>query len=326
MFLIVLGHVSCFMRDDVASPLFRTVMAPLSFFLAYHVNLFVLISGYCGIKSLKSIVKIWKLNFSWLLLIVLLNSFFLLGDFDYISLLFACSGSPWWFMQIYFLLSLVAPVLLNPCLAALDKKGVNTLLVVLLILDVYLSFGRRMDTIYFGGYDLIHFITIYVIGYWMKSVSLQKATWRGKELKARHFFYLFAAILLLKSVCRICLGYFDVYGRFWEYNNPFNIVLAVCAFLFFLKLRIRSSKGILFISSSVIGVYLFSEHPLIRDWLIGVFNTQITRFAHQPVGEFIYALLFVIGIFAVGIALDKVRMFLVDGLEGGLRKLVKRDK
>lgn len=321
MFLIVLGHVSCFMRGDSTSSLFRTVMAPLSFFLAYHVDLFVLISGYCGIKSLKSVGKLWKLNFSWLLVVVVLNAFFSFGNFDYSSLVFSLSGNPWWFMRIYFLLTLVAPVLLNPCLAALDKKELDKLLAVFLLIDVYLSFGCRMETIYFGGYDLIHFITIYIIGFWMKTTNLLNFSWKEKKFGAFHFFMLFILILLLKSIVRLCFGSLGIHGRFWEYNNPFNILLAVCAFLFFLKLKIKDCKGILFISSSVIGVYLFSEHPLIRTWLVDTFNAVIVHCAHNPILEFLFVLVFIAGIFIVAITLDKIRKIVVDGVTNVFMKV-----
>ena len=54
MFLIVLGHIFFIFipLGQNGSVFFRTIVPHLIFFIPFHVNLFVLISGFCGIKSL----------------------------------------------------------------------------------------------------------------------------------------------------------------------------------------------------------------------------------------------------------------------------------
>ena len=52
MFLIILGHIlGGFIPLTVeGSEVFRNVLPKITFFLPFHVNLFILISGYCGIR------------------------------------------------------------------------------------------------------------------------------------------------------------------------------------------------------------------------------------------------------------------------------------
>lgn len=316
MFLIVLGHifVGFIPLGQNGSVFFRTFVPHLIFFIPYHVNLFVLISGYCGIRSLKGGVKILRLVFSYLCLIAILNLVFSWGSFDYLTLLFPLSRNPWWFMHIYLLLALLAPTLLEPFLSTVDKRGLLALIGILLLIDVYFGYMCHMETVHNGGYDLIHFITIYIIGGYLRRLNVRHLTIKGILFKARHFLVAFAAVMVLKLVWHFVLKFFGVSDWFVDYNHPFNIALAIFAFLFFLNLNVTNTR-IQFVSSSVVSVYLLQEHPLIRTWLIQKFDVLIGYCHDKLLMELLLIPLFVVLIFIVAILIDKIRLKLIHYAE-----------
>lgn len=325
MALIVLGHIwgGYIPLVDNASEAFRHHVSQLTFFVPFHVNLFVLISGYCGIKRLNGVIKVWKLVFSYLALVALLNLVFHWGSFDYSTLVFSLSHNPWWFMRIYFLLVLVAPVALEPLLNRIEKKERTALLWVFLIIDVYLGYYCRMSTVHFDGYNLIHFVTIYIIGSSLRNFSLRDIYFRGIRLHAWHFFALFAAVMLLKLMVHYVLVLLSVKDYFMDYNNPFNILLAIAAFVGFLNLNIRSPK-VLFVSTSVIGVYLLPEHPLVSDWLKGLFCDLIGQCHAALPLEMGVMLLFFLAVFIVSIMIDKIRAYIVGLIQQPISRAINR--
>lgn len=312
MFLIVMGHifVGFIPLGTNGSTVFRTTVPHLIFLIPFHVNLFVLISGYCGIKSLKSVLKTWKLVFSYLVLIALMNLVFSWGTFDYSSLLFSLSRNPWWFMHIYVLLALLAPTLLEPLLSTIKKGDLLKLAGTLLLIDVYFGFICHMETVHNGGYDLMHFVTIYVMGGYLRTLDVKHLAIKKHQLKARHFILAFAVVIVLRLVWYLAVKFLGFSDWFVDYNHPFNIALAVCAFLYFLNLNITNTK-IQFVSSSVIGVYLLQEHPLIRDWLMKEFDILVGYCHNILPMELLLVPFFVVAIFIPAILIDKVRLQLV---------------
>ena len=312
MFLILIGHifVGFIPMCTNGSDAFHTILTHFIFFITFHVNLFVLISGYCGIRSLKGVLKTWKLVFSYLLLIAILNIFFSWGDFDYSSLLFPLSKNPWWFMRIYTMLALLSPLLLEPLLSYISKQKLLLLIGVLLLIDVYFGFICHVPTLHNGGYDLIHFLTIYLLGSYLRICNVKFLSIKRIPLKAYHFFAAFIVVMILKIVWHLVIvriGFIDYYA---DYNHPFNILLAICAFLAFLKLDITNNK-IRFVSSSVIGVYLLQEHPLIKGWLMIVFDTLVGHCNGMLLKELFLIPLFVTTIFTIAILVDKIRLRLL---------------
>ena len=229
-------------------------------------------------------------------------------------------------MHIYLLLALLAPTLLEPFLSMVDKRGLLSLIGALLLIDVYFGFMCHMETVHNGGYDLIHFITIYIIGSFIRTFDVKCLSIFGYKLEAKHFFLLFVSVMILKVLWHFlvkCLGFSD---WFVDYNHPFNIALAVCAFLWFLNLNVKNTK-IQYISTSVIGVYLLQEHPLIKTWLMKEFDIYVGYCNGSLFMELLLVPLFVIAIFIPAILIDKVRLTSVHCIENGFvwsRKNLKK--
>lgn len=311
MYLIVLGHIFAGFIPLVinGSETLHIFIPKLIFFLTFHVNVFILISRYWGICTFKNVKKTWKLLVSYLILIAFLNYVFRLGTFNYFSIIFPVSQSPWWFMQIYMILVLIAPVCLEPVLKQCELNSTINLAGLFIFIDVYLGHFCRIKFIDTGGYDLIHFITIYILGACLRKVDIQSICIRRCRLGAKHFFIIMVILMALKVLnfyIISAVGYKDLYD---EYNHPFNILLAICFFCLFANLKITSCK-ILNISSSVIGVYLLQEHPLIKEYLIYLFDFLLKYCNNILSIEILFVFSFVFVLMAIAILIDKTRVYI----------------
>lgn len=321
MFLIILGHIlgGFIPLGANGSDIFRGIFpAALCFYLPFHINLFVLISGYFGIKSVRKATRLYTLLFSYLLIVFLINLCGNFGQFDYWSLLLPISHNPWWFMRIYFLLVLVAPLMIEPLLIHLSSKSLYALIGTFLIVDIYFGFIWQEGSVHYGGYSLIHFITIYLIGGLLRrKKSVFTLFWDGSEksLTASICFWLFAMTLFLKTICHYILKTCEIEDRFMDYNNPFNIIAAVTLFLGILQLKPIKSKSVLFVSSSVIGVYLLSEHPILRLELMRLFDEIVGLLSGNCLLEIPFVFLFIVALFFVAILIDKMRLYLIDKIK-----------
>ncbi|MDN0054017.1 acyltransferase family protein [Bacteroides caecigallinarum] len=316
MLLIVLGHIcsSFIPLGTNGSDIFRIVTPKFIFFITFHVNIFLLISGYCGIRTLRNILKIWKLLFSYLVLIASLNVIVSLGTFDYSLILLPFSRCPWWFMQIYIFLAMIAPVLLEPYLKQCSIRDTLKLIGLLIIIDVYFGHICHLRTVNNGGYDLLHFITIYMIGAFLRKIDIKSICIGKFRFNFKCWMIVFLVLMMLKVINYIVInkiGYKDYYD---EYNHPFNIFISVCFFCMIMNIKFTNMK-LINISSSVIGVYLLQEHPLIKEKLIQLFDFLI-KYCNEVLGiEILFTLFFVVSIFIVAIIIDKIRIFIFNNVE-----------
>ena len=311
MWLVVFGHIGCsFPLRNNGTLYFREIMQMLCFFIPFHVNLFILISGYCGIKSIKkSLMKLWGLLLSYLILISIFT-YFLKQKIDPLALIFPLSHNPWWFMRTYVLLSIVAPVT-EVLLKNQNEYNWRKLIAVFLIIDIYAGFICQIPNLDHDGYDLIHFITIYLTGRYLSRFNVKKLSLGKFVLTKNHFLILFFIVAIIKLLCHLVLKYLEIEDRYMDYNNPFNYLLSICAFLYLINLNIHR-KGILFISSSAIGVYLITSHPYIEVFLMEKYIWILNLLQENTAIEFLYTFLFINSIFICCIFVDKIRLLIMN--------------
>lgn len=138
----------------------------------FGVNLFILISGYYGIRLS------WKSFLSLMWIIVFYKLFHLIVDTTCLGIhhawwewivkpLSAPASGGGWFVDIYILLMLVSPML-NKLLNGCSKGDLLKYSVIVLLLDMGYGFilNKHFDPY---GYSLIHFVCLYIIGYGLKS-------------------------------------------------------------------------------------------------------------------------------------------------------------
>jgi hypothetical protein len=280
--------------DDVSWDNFPFVFSDAVFFIS--VNLFVLISGYCGIKF-----RWRKFFYIWLLCALVggLAYFFHLfvddariGKSFVKNTLFSISNVHGiWYVQIYVFLMLLSP-LINTALNNMTKNQVLYLIAALTIISSYFGWfwGHEVNK---DGYNLINFIWLYIIGYFLRNY------WKIDRYKP--YLYLFISVvcsIMHSALFLSCREYVA-----WAYNNPFVIVSSVAFFLFMISFKFKS-LWINRIAASTLVVYLVHENSYVSPWLYG------SQFSSVYSQNIIYFVLAVFAIYFCCVIID----FLLRGL------------
>ncbi len=232
---------------DINNPtLFRTGQMIISAAVIICVNMFVIISGYFGIKlKLSSIVKLYiylALIYVPLYLIRFISTHeFVFADFLGKFFVISCAG---YFIQCYFMLMILSPVL-N---AFIEKYRKRSLVWVMLFIMLEFWFGCVMEVDEMGynhGYSVIHFVLMYMIA---RCIKLYE-----DDIKKINQWVWVLSYLLCTVVIVIC---FMLGVKWcWDYSNPIVVISSVCSFLPFLY-KAYYNKVINWIASGTLAVYI----------------------------------------------------------------------
>lgn len=264
MLFIICGHIVMvheYGEFEDSSWYIGQVVRP---FCMVAVNVFVLISGYFGIKL--NTKKLWKLN--WMVTfycVVFLLMGYAMGFHgfearkDWMQLVPVVTKQ-YWFITVYFALCLVSPFL-NKMVEVLEKEMYKKLLltcfalfVVLPTFAVILNFKTiTLDS----GYGLINFMFLYLLGRYLRLHFTP--TWSKYKYLLAYFcsMSIMAAFQILYSKL---LG-FD-FDALISYDTLFTFTGAVCLFLYFQQLRF-TSKLINALAAPCLAVYVIHINPII---------------------------------------------------------------
>lgn len=149
-----------------------------------------------------------------------------------------------WFVETYIILIILAPFL-NKVLCLLNRDSYRILLMVQLsIFSVWYSIGLSAPLLD-DGYGIINFITLYMIGAYLRLYAKDMQFYECKRYK---FLLLFICLSLVTFV----MSYFtNPYG----YAYITNILGATILFIYFMKWNIGEIKIINKISNAAFDVY-----------------------------------------------------------------------
>lgn len=266
------------------------------------VNVFVLISGWFGIKP--SVLKFkhflfqcFFFSFGLLFLAILFHKvhfgFSLLGEIG--NSLFL---RDYWFITSYILLYLLAPVL-NAFIDNASQKSLLVTIVCFLLYEIVYGWIFQINGIN-RGYSTISFIGLYLLAAYLRRFSHSFT-----RLKPSVDFSVFLCSCLLNTlVCIVMLKTGYGVHRFFNYTCPFVIISSVSLLLCFSKITFYS-KAINYIASSAISVYLFHQNHFInskfREIAIQIFNNN------GSITYFIMIFLYIICMFIIAVMLDQIR-------------------
>ena len=232
---------------DISNPtLFRTGQMVIEALSIICVNMFVVISGYFGIKlKLSSIVKLYvylALIYIPLYLLRFVSTHeFIIADFIEKCFVISYAG---YFIQCYFMLMILSPVL-NAFIEKYDRKSFKW---VILFLLLEFWFGCIMDVEELGynhGFSVIHFVLMYMIARCIK-------LFEDDIKKIRSWVWVFGYLL---STIVIIVCFMAGIKWCWDYSNPIVVFSSVCSFLPFLY-KTYYSKVINWIASGTLAVYI----------------------------------------------------------------------
>lgn len=281
--------------DETNISTFRVSQALIQAITCTCVNMFLLISGWFGLKfKWKTVLNIY------LLLLFITIPFYLfsccLGEaFSTRELLsrFKAISRSGYFVESYLLLMFFSPVF-N---AFIEKLGKKIILWVCLFwaIEFYFDFLIHDSDLGFNeGYSFIHFVLIYMIG---RTLSL----YQNKLLSISSLEYLTVYICSTLIIFGMYIA-FDLESIYY-YSSPANILAASCLFLLFAK-KTFYNNWINWIASSTFAVYIVHTSSPVLSWL-RAFDVKMLETNSYPVYLVIMGLTIIL-IFWGSILYDKI--------------------
>ena len=275
------------------------------------VNVFVLISGYFGIRlRIKGMVSLlFQAAFYtvgiYLSIVALGIEPFQSGELR--SALMPLDRSKEWFLPTYLSLMIFAP-LLNAFVQRQSEQRLRHYLIFFFVLSTLL--GLLSDQLEVkDGYSLFSFAGIYLLGRYFR---LHPEGLR--RYKTSTFAAIYLGLSFVQSLALFSYGYTSgqsiiaspITYKFLSYVSPLNILTAAALFLAFSRLKIES-RAINWIASSTFAVYLIH----CNGRLLGYYTGYIHGLSEHPVGVFLGMVAgFILLVFTGSILIDKVRLLL----------------
>ncbi len=209
-------------------------------FIPVHIGvpLFILISGYFGIKaSVKGLIKLLAMVF------VLQIPYYIIearaGNFFITKIVMFMSWTPFWFMRTYLFLYLLSPVINKFLKNITAVERVLLLLVLFYISDIVGS--TNADFTLRAGKNIVTFMMFYVLG---DSLRCYKHVWGGQKIS----YYLIA--FLATNICLVAafsyIGFDNpqienIFSRVLnDYNSVFMLINSTLFFIIIGKLQFQS--------------------------------------------------------------------------------------
>lgn len=273
----------------------------MALFISFHVDLFVLITGYFGIKNRLGGVKILVLCVFYALVMNTISIYF--GkQVNWNEILLPISFSPWWFMKVYILLALIAPIL-NTYIKNVTAKNFYITISVFSFISVYLGWFHHIPMYYHHGYDLFNFIQLYLLGRWLKRDDAIVKNLK-KSILLPICIFIVCCIIRYKVQPITCVEWTD-------YSSPLNLLMAISVFCLFLQIRVSSlfAKPVVFLSTSAVAVYLITDYHGVRQpiacflsWGLSAFDTYMMQCC--------FIVVFVLVVFLLCCLFDKFRIYI----------------
>lgn len=269
------------------------------------VDLFVLISGFYGIRSkLRSVVNLFTCLIFFYVGCYCWNC--VLGH-DTISTtgvlenMMAFSHENW-FINSYLFLMLFAP-LINSFTDAVTARGLVIYTMTYIMLTLY--FGDIMANQYWwynGGYSVVTMVGVYMVGR-----CLSKMT---EKLNTIHYWYLIVVFVVLEIIMMVIRCFTSNEEAWLHYGSPITIAAAVTLFVMFYRLPKFHNKWINWIGVSCLAPFILHTCDPMYSWIS---RKDISFFLNDAYPMYLLKMMLIIGgVFGLAILLDKVRLFLFN--------------
>lgn len=307
MFLVLIDH-SGYMsihpptNEEVFSdPLLSLARYGSQSFSSICVNVFVLISGWFGIKARWPRI----MEFLFQCYFICFVSYFVLLA---IGLTAPMSIGSWvnfmvlgdlWFVMAYLLLYLMAPMM-NMFIESLTQR--QFLYFLLSFLTIQFLHGFVIQVGWFDkGMSPLTMMSLYMIGRYMR-LCPNRFTTRSRWMDMLIYFVVstLGAVLTFFSVRHGAEGY-----RFFSYASPTIIIASVYFFLFFTKISYRS-RFVNWIAASAFAVYVLNCEG--HFWFFYLSTNHTWWVSSIPLAYMMKAFIFDVAVFVVAIILDKIRI------------------
>ena len=306
---LALGKVTI---TDVASDPFVSLMKmELESLCIVCVNLYVLISGYFGIKikkkslfSLLFTILFWQITLYTVGIIDGRYSF----DFNILQKMIV-PGSIYWFVPAYLMLVLFSP-LLNAFIEKSDKKSLGRFIICFLSVQTMFGYVEPYWNMFINGYSVISFMGLYLIGNYIRRYS-------GEMFRKSPscYFCIYLMTGIASGACAfLAYRYVDSHYILPHVNNwfivsyisPFAIIGAISLFIAFTKTKIKNNTIINRMAASAFPVYLIHIHPVVVIYFL-----RYARYIYNEFDGIIYIIAiigYIVAVYLICVLLDQIRI------------------
>ena len=287
--------------EIINSPFVASIKVFLEMASIVAVNVFVLISGWFGIRpSIKGFASLifQCLFFSvgiYLMTILIGHKEFSVGG---LASCFTFNGG-YWFILSFICLYFLAPVL-NIFIKHTDKRTFAIVLLSFFIFQTLFSFLSGSANFLRRGYSALSFVGLYLLINYIKNYV------NYKNIKCG---FLYLALTLLGFCSYLMAEYTGctfVTSRMLDYSNPIIIASSIFLLLFFSKVRLHSLV-INFIAKSCFSAYLLHCNTNVWDIYLGTIQSQVVN---QNSIEYIKVLIVIVVWFIMAVLIDQIRLLL----------------
>jgi surface polysaccharide O-acyltransferase-like enzyme len=282
--------------------------------------IFVLITGYFQYEKKFNLIRILKLWLEVLFYSVLCGTIAFLIRIEpfsiksLIKMIFPISFNQYWYFSTYIILMLFSPFI-NLLIERMNKKQHQ-----FLILYCFLIYSLFPTLRIFTWVNIEVFFFLYIVAAYIKKYEV------ASLINTKKLFFLCIMFILLEIVSIFVVRMINYYFNknapldyfIWGMSKFPCVITSLSIFLFFTKIKIKSNRIILFISSSVFSVYLIHIGRLWPLFFRKLFNNK----AYFSTNRMIVQLLICsITIFVGSILIDKIRIII---FEKPVLKVIKR--
>ena len=258
---------------DICNPtLFRTGQIVIEALSIICVNMFVIISGYFGIKlKLSSIIKLY-IYLALIYVPLYLVRYVATHEFlfsDFLDRFFVISYAGY-FIQCYFMLMILSPII-NAFFEKYGKKSIRWVIVFWIIEFWFACIMDVEELGYNHGFSVIHFVLMYMIARCIRLYEDEIKKIKPSLWGAGYVFFFFFFIISYIAGIKWC----------WDYSSPFVVFSSVCSFLPFLY-KTYYNRFINWIASGTLAVYIIHVTNHVRE-VLGKIDCQLLETNSYPV-------------------------------------------
>ena len=280
MFMVMMCHATGYVNEADLVGVSGAAKLVLSQLCLICVNVFVMISGWFGIKaSLKGVCALlFQVFFITVLCFGVCSLLGLPVSFKNHFLPYFLMGNGYWFVVSYLIMYALSPVLNRFAERASQKEFISTLALVFSAEFFYGYILGRAE--YAFGFSPLAFVNLYLLAKYARLYPGKLFSFsRGKDISI----YL---LVTLVSIIGLWFGYrlFGMGFHLNHYDSPLAIVAALYFLLFFSKLEINS-RFVNWCAASAFAIYLIHENNLVAPHYNAIFErlgTVVPAWGYYP--------------------------------------------
>lgn len=306
---LALGKVT--IAGTASEPLLSLVRMEFESLCIVCVNLYVLISGYFGIRiKKKSLIGLLFTILFWQISLYtagIIDGRYTL-DFNLLQKMII-PGGIYWFVPAYLMLVLLSPML-NAYIEKTSKKNMGRFIICFLAVQTIFGYVQPYWNMFINGYSAISFIGLYLIGSYIRKYSGEMFRRGAKSYVAVYVLAMtIAAVAAFLTYRYADSQYILPHVNNWflvSYISPFAIIGAVSLFVAFTRTGIKNNVWINRIAASAFPVYLIHIHPVVVIYFL-----RYARYIYNSFDGILYIvtiIAYIVGVYLLCTLLDQIRI------------------